>query len=387
MTKLRRILPNLLLSAATISLIGVPAYAMEPPAVLQGVPGVTYEGEIGGMHAWSRDGDEMLWLQTEDGAHVMAGVLFNSRGIDMGAAIHGRIGMNIEDLIASAPGDHDQIAAAATDEMETAVTTAAENLVSTIGNGTTDASGVYLDAQDALSALPQEARTQALITLVQTIDAAGSQEEFNRAVADWQQLVADLVRDNTGASIAGRPDGSTITTSESTTVAPADRIMNANGERFVDMLAFQTFWFSVGTIGAPTVYAVIDPTCPFCARAMKSLKGDVEAGRIELRIILAPLISSQAPDVIAGILSQSEPVSAFWEHEMDIAAGGSGVDPVAFASLPEDYQAVIRTNYDVAVESGLPGVPYFIYENEAGEQRFSGVPQAGQFQDALPLPE
>ena len=37
------------------------------------------------------------------------------------------------------------------------------------------------------------------------------------------------------------------------------------------------FWFSVGKRGAPTVYAVIDPDCPFCAKAMTNLKDEVEA--------------------------------------------------------------------------------------------------------------
>jgi hypothetical protein len=120
---------------------------------------------------------------------------------------------------------------------------------------------------------------------------------------------------------------------------------------------------------------------------MNILRPDVEAGRIELRIILAPLVSSRAPDVIAGIMAQPDPVTTFWEHELDLAAGGRGVDPLPFDSLPVDYQSAIRTNYEMAAENGLPGVPYFIYENGEGEQRFSGVPQAGQFQDASVLPE
>lgn len=380
-----RIVPSLLLQAATLALIALPAHAKDPPAMLEGIPGVTYEGKIGGMDAWSREGDDTLWLQTADGAHVVAGVLFNKRGVDLGAAIRGQDGVKIEDILGEGPSVESRTETASTDQPATEpprLSPSADALMASIGgDGAEGAASAYLDAQDALSALPQEARTQALISLVQSIDAATTQEEFNRAVADWQQLVADLVLENTGATVA-LPAGTSAVSAEDREVVVA-----SSEDRFLDDLASRTFWFSIGSVGAPTVYAVIDPTCPYCARAMNNMKADVESGNIELRIILAPLISERAPDVIAGILTQEDPVTAFWEHELDFAAGGRGVDPVSFANLPEDYQGAIRTNYEMAVESDLPGVPYFIYENQSGEQRFSGVPQAGQFGDALALPD
>jgi hypothetical protein len=256
----------------------------------------------------------------------------------------------------------------------------------------------FLNADRALEALPEEVRVQSLITLVEMIDAAKSEEEFISAIVDWRKIVADLVQKETGAIVI-LPEVNLGVDQDSVTEVQAEAEIQADAEtghaanmsiemdqRVLDFHE-NSFWFGLGRPGAPTVYAVIDPTCPFCARAMDRLKEDVESGNLDMRVILAPLISARAPDVIAGILNSENPALAFWQHELDVAAGRPGVDAVTFSRLSEDYQSAIRANYDFISEKAIPGVPYFVFMTETGSEVFSGVPEAGAFSHALPLPE
>lgn len=385
----------LMLYASTVALITSPALAKEPPSLLADTPGVVYEGEVAGLDTWSRAGEDLLWMQTKDGAHIIAGVLFNARGVDMGAAIRGQRGVKIEDILLGRPDDTPLDSAEETtsriqsDEDGLQTSADANSIMASLSNNST-AAETYLEAQSALTTLSDEARTNALITLVQSIDAAETEEEFRQAILDWRQLVADLVEDETGAIVDFAPAKAEEKTSTEVSGNAVQKLdlteAKFDNDRLVDRLRTETFWFRVGQSGGPTVYAVIDPTCPFCAKAMQSLKPDVEQGKIDLRIIIAPLVSSNAPDVIAGILASPDPAAAFWQHELDYAVGGSGVDPVEFTELPEDFQFAVRANFDMAVENEVPGVPYFVYENKDGEQSFSGIPQSGHFHDALELP-
>lgn len=290
-----------------------------------------------------------------------------------------------------------------------------------------EARHVFVNAEEALDYLPEDVRVEALIALVQTVEDTRTPEEFSEGILEWRDMVDQLLETHAGVIVdrdgeseewiaanddvsssddvsmdpddagnAGQSGMSSLETrdnpfaqdeSSSEEVRLDETILTeSDGERdsFLTASHEDTLWFGLGRAGAPTVYAWIDPTCPFCAEAMAELAPEVEGGELDLRIILAPLISQDAPDVIAAILTAENPPVAYWNHELDVAAGQPGIDPVPFSELPDEYQDAMRQHHDLVQDWGVPGVPFFVYETAAGEQHFSGVPEAGQFEDAMP---
>ncbi|MCD8497584.1 MAG: thioredoxin domain-containing protein [Alphaproteobacteria bacterium] len=61
-------------------------------------------------------------------------------------------------------------------------------------------------------------------------------------------------------------------------------------------------WVPLGQPGAPVVYAFIDPQCPHCHEFIKDLKPEIEAGKVQLRMVMVgfrPETLSQAAYLLA----------------------------------------------------------------------------------------
>ncbi|MEP3669200.1 MAG: thioredoxin domain-containing protein, partial [Roseibium sp.] len=183
--------------------------------------------------------------------------------------------------------------------------------------------------------------------------------------------------------VQAEPDA--VVTSQVAQVEAQETQVAAPELTFLDDTRNNTMWFSMGSTTAPVVYAYIDPTCPYCAAAMKELDPQISAGSLQLRIVLAPLVSEGAPDVIAGILTSADPIQTFREHELAVAnRTTSPVTPTAFPELGAEMANGIRANYDMVMTYELPGVPFFVFNTEEGEKYLSGVPDADSFASALP---
>ena len=147
------------------------------------------------------------------------------------------------------------------------------------------------------------------------------------------------------------------------------------------------FWFSVGKRGAPTVYAVIDPDCPFCAKAMTNLKDDVELGKLQLRVVSVHALGERSADLIAAMLTDKEPPVAFWRHEIQKGTfGSSDLAPADFMSLRPELRAAIESNLALISRLKIEGVPFFAFETSDGPAVYFGVPEPNVFADALPDP-
>ena len=147
------------------------------------------------------------------------------------------------------------------------------------------------------------------------------------------------------------------------------------------------FWFSVGKRGAPTVYAVIDPDCPFCAKAMTNLKDEVEVGKLQLRIVPVHALGERSADLIAAMLTDNEPPVAFWRHEIQKGTfGASDLAPADFMSLRPELRAAIESNLVLISRLKIEGVPFFAFETSNGPAVYFGVPDPDVFADALPDP-
>ena len=144
------------------------------------------------------------------------------------------------------------------------------------------------------------------------------------------------------------------------------------------------FWFSVGKRGAPTVYAVIDPDCPFCAKAMTNLKDEVEFGKLQFRVVPVHALGERSADLIAAMLTDKEPPVAFWRHEIQKGTfGSSDLAPVDFKSLRPELRAAIESNLALISRLKIEGVPFFAFETSNGPAVYFGVPGPNIFAEAL----
>lgn len=149
----------------------------------------------------------------------------------------------------------------------------------------------------------------------------------------------------------------------------------------------KTFWFPVGPQDGPVVYAFIDPTCPYCARAMRQMKEVVESGQVGLRVILTPVLSERAQAVTAGILLSEDPAAAYWRHELSLADfGNSDIQPRNPVDLSAQYQEAIRQNVTVFGAAGLAGVPSFVFMRDTGAVVMEGTPPNSVLLTAKPDP-
>jgi len=154
------------------------------------------------------------------------------------------------------------------------------------------------------------------------------------------------------------------------------------GEAFFKQIEADSYWFSIGKADAKIVYMFADPMCPYCGKAINTLKADVEAGKLQLRIIMAPLVSQRSPTAIAGILLSENPAQAYWEHSLDFGSRGSSkLAHSDFSNLPDDVNARVKTNWDMFKENQIPAVPFFAWQGNKGYMFKAGVPVDGYFDD------
>lgn len=445
-------------AASLIALIAAGAWAQTPPPALSGLPGASYEGEIGGMAVWSAPGMSDLFVVSPDGRTILRGAVFSGSGRDLGAAYTGAapvelipsgaglVREGIAEELASAnaipqipePGsggfsdlrgsDSCQSPILGTDfgagPARLAPETAGWDLAGG-GNppaapaseplpdesGLMDGAQIARGAEAALSGFDQEERRTLLLDLVNGLRGTTTQEEFLAEVAAWRVQIDEL-RASKGMSRMFSPSGTvpimpldiapvgapTILAPPEITVtvledAPQTRseadVVEVGQEVSLEQTLLEdarlnALWFSVGANDAPAVYAFIDPTCPYSARAVAALSDRIGAGELQLRVILAPVVSERAAGVIAALLTADKPPLAFFDHEIAIAERGrSDLEPGEFSDLPVLIQAGIRRNYEMVGSYRLPGVPFFVYETAEGARVLSGAPEGIGFPGAL----
>ena len=173
--------------------------------------------------------------------------------------------------------------------------------------------------------------------------------------------------------------------------AEPDKLQNEAPSRPIDQsIALESirkdaFWFSVGKRGAPTVYAIIDPDCPFCAKAMTNLKDEVELGKLQLRVAPVHALGERSAGLIAAMLNDEEPPVAFWRHEIQKGTfGASDLAPADFMSLRPELRAAIESNFALISRLKIEGVPFFAFETSDGPAVYFGVPEPDIFAEAVP---
>ena len=208
----------------------------------------------------------------------------------------------------------------------------------------------------------------------------GAQQQLSQSGAGG---IASNPQGQVAPSQAGQPD----VNAQQGAQAPQGNPIDQMGEIPIDtdLLRDDSFWFGVGAQDGPVAYAFIDPTCPFCARAMKALESVVEQGELGLRIIFTPILSESSGPTVAGILASNDPAEAFWRHSISYADfGNSDIRMQDPDQLPADFRQALGANVETMIGMGFGGVPTFVFDTPQGVQSFEGVPEPHVFRDAQP---
>ncbi len=294
--------------------------------------------------------------------------------------------------------------------------TASAETVPTDDLGLMDGAAIARNAEDALAGFSDEERRDLLLELVSQLRPATSQEEFLAGIAAWRAKIDELrvgrglprlyTQDGTGllppvgsatpvttlspAPIEVSPlpssDEAEVagTGPEQVTPAATETQSGALAQTLLEDVRHNATWFSVGANDAPSVYAFIDPTCSYSARAITALSERVGAGQLQLRVVLAPVLSQRSAGLIAGILTSEKPPLTFFDHEVALAERGrSDLAPADFSALPPQVQAGIQRNFEMIRDYKIPGVPFFVYETAEGARVVSGAQEGISFPGAL----
>lgn len=369
--------------------------AVPVPPIIAQAEGARQVGLIGGLSAWTIPGQEAVFIIAPDGQSTIIGYVFGPDGTDIGSQLTG-----------SAPVDLSEILKAQADIEAQALLVPAPAPLTDV-----PATNVPGGASLGVSVSPeaQTPRTEMdahLDDLTQQLDAATTPEEFKAALQGWaDDLVAQAEAVEAGqvgtaqpsvpepapfdapAPVVPLPPGQAPAASQAPVQVQQQSVLSA--EELLEQARTNSFWFEVGAYDAPTVYAFIDPDCPFCARAMLNLQEEVEGGKLKLRVMLTPFLHDASIGLAGAILTTTDPENpasvAFWKHELERAYGVSSLEPLAdLSKIPGELVDGMQANIDLMKAAGIAGVPYFVYATEGGVKTHFGVAQAGQFADALP---
>jgi len=348
------------------------------PPVIANAQGAYQVGMVGGLSAWRIPGQDALFFVAPDGQTTIVGYAFGADGLDLGPQLGAQNSLNLSEVL-KAQADIE-----------------AQSLMST--------------ATEAPAALPPPPaatsdKVPTLAELQAALDAASSPEEFKQALAGWADGLAAVASatDDVSApppAIASSPV--TVAPSQApVTVAPApvqaevtpvlagDQPMSAAD--LLEQVRNNTFWFEVGLHTAPTVYAFIDPDCPFCARAMLNLQEKVESGELKLRVMLTPFLGDRSIRYAGSILTSQDPEMpapvAFWKHEIERAYGESSLPPLEdLSQIPGELVDGMDRNLQLMKDSGIGGVPFFVWETQSGARTHFGMAQPDVFSGAINEP-
>ncbi|MBI1301411.1 MAG: thioredoxin fold domain-containing protein, partial [Alphaproteobacteria bacterium] len=72
-------------------------------------------------------------------------------------------------------------------------------------------------------------------------------------------------------------------------------------------------WVPIGQAGTPIVYSFIDPQCPHCHEMMRDLRNDIQAGRLQVRLIPVGF-KEESKAQAAYLLATPGPEEVWWRH-------------------------------------------------------------------------
>lgn len=116
-------------------------------------------------------------------------------------------------------------------------------------------------------------------------------------------------------------------------------------------------WVPLGQAGAPVLYAFIDPQCPHCHDFITDMKSDIEAGKVQIRMVMVgfrPETLSQA----AYLLATPDPQGRWMKH----LAGDEKALPV----VPDINQQGVQRNLAIMQSWKFTATPLIVYRAKDG---------------------
>lgn len=124
----------------------------------------------------------------------------------------------------------------------------------------------------------------------------------------------------------------------------------------------ETSYFTLGKVGAPLLYLIVDPTCSYCKSFWKELNEPyVKNNEIELRVVPTGVLSADGEHLATLILGAKNP--------LDLWKAAADNDVTAFAGLTESDEAKKKheRNLTFAKNWQIKGVPYAVYKDRSGK--------------------
>jgi protein-disulfide isomerase len=426
-----------ILLAGVASLSAASAFAQQAdlPDFLNYIDGVEYRGQMSGMDIYSMEGFQGIWLVSPDGMTAVAGTVFGSDGRDIGSAFTGaapvrsfevapQAGGSIagpapapaptEPLVSQVP-QNGVMTSAELDVMEEGISKIEEGILhpevtAEHTDGAVDTAAVSQDAQDALEGFSEADKKVLTTALAELLKDVKNEREFQIAVKVWTEEIVRRHKtevettadsqieaavkastDQTGDAAAHSDETESHTDVEPSAEEPAaveeTAVQDAEmtvADELLQEVRTDAMWFGLGKADSPVAYAFIDPTCPYCAKTIKNLDESIGTGKLQLRIMLAPVLSERSGQYIASILSHEEPPIAFLEHELGMAAGRSPLKPGDWEDIPGVLRDGLIHNADIMKEYGIRGVPFLVFDTKEGAKVINGVPTPEALSTALP---
>ena len=140
----------------------------------------------------------------------------------------------------------------------------------------------------------------------------------------------------------------------------------------------------VGKSGAPRVYMVIDPLCPYSIRAFQGFAPYIAAGRMQLAIVPVSINDHEnggasTPAALELLSAAPGSMGAVWKKIISAGHADAGEVPA------DDAQAALALNMAAAHAIEMQGTPTLVWKDRGGEVREgAGAPgDLDQFVESL----
>ncbi len=117
----------------------------------------------------------------------------------------------------------------------------------------------------------------------------------------------------------------------------------------------QSNWLPLGQAGTPVLYSFVDPQCQYCHKMLAEMKPEIEAGRLQVRIIPVGY-KEETRAQAAYLLATPSPAETWWRH-MD-------GDRSALPAKKEINQQGVQRNLSIMQSWKLDVTPLLVYRGK-----------------------
>ncbi|QOF75201.1 thioredoxin fold domain-containing protein (plasmid) [Aminobacter sp. SR38] len=348
--------------------------------------------QISGMNAWAvptADGGQQIALTTPDGLTIY-GRIVGPQGEDISAAL-----LATRPTVTPEPSPFDPQSPVTT---STTSTQAPANITRTVPG---DGAAAQIAASPTVQAAPPTAQPSPAPAQEQ---AAPVKKPADTQAADSatesKQAQAPVIQPTQPAPAAGStpPLVGAQPQQQAQAANPPQQMASIGSQTVPDvpkaasidqlMQQAQDFamWFPANKPkpGSPLVYVFVDPTCPHCAWSFEHLKPRIDDSTIDLRIIMAPILSAEAAQIAASIMHQEDIPTTLRDQLASVIGSGKPAPKVDPKNFDKAVVAAMQRNVDWMRLNGVPGTPFYLYRTKEGAQFAFGALNDAQLGTALP---